>query len=47
MQLCPCVIFPLKKTFNQEVLLNLVERQNKRGLPILAYCISTIVSFDL
>jgi hypothetical protein len=47
MQLCPCVIFPLKKTFNQEVLLDLVVKQNKRVLPILAYCISTIASFDL
>jgi hypothetical protein len=36
MQLCPCVIFPFRKTFNQEVLLDLVEKTKQMCLTNLS-----------
>ncbi len=48
LQLCPCIVFPSKKTFNKEVLPNLVENTEQTYvLPILLKCVSTITSFDL
>jgi hypothetical protein len=48
MQLWPQVVFPSQKTFNQEMLLNLVEKTKPTCvLLILVYIIFVIVSFDL
>jgi hypothetical protein len=47
-QLCLHVVFPFKKTFIQEVLLNLVEKTKQTYvLLIIAKCVFTISSFDL
>ncbi len=46
--LCPRVVFPLRKTFSQEVLVDLVEKTKKEYvLAKLKQCYSTIASFDL
>ncbi len=46
MKLCPYVVFPSKKTFCKEMLLDLVEETKQLFvLPILTNCVSTTSSF--
>ncbi len=45
MQLCPRIVFPSRKMFSQEVLVDLVEKKNM--LLKLKQCYSTTTSFDL
>ncbi len=48
MHLCPRVVFPLKKTFSQEVLVDLMEKTKEEYLlPKLKQCYSATVGFDL
>ncbi len=48
MHLCPKIVFPLKKTFSQEILVDLVEKMKQEYmLPKLKQCYSVITSFDL
>ncbi len=48
MHLCPRVMFPSRKTFSQEIFVNLVENtKEEHVLPKLKQCYSTIASFDL
>ncbi len=48
MHLCPRVVFPSRKMFSQEVLVNLVKKtKQKYVLPKLKQCYYVIVSFDL
>jgi hypothetical protein len=48
MHLCPKVVFPLKKMFSQDVLLDLVEKiKQDYVLPKLKHCYSTRTSFCL
>jgi hypothetical protein len=48
MKLCPCVVFPSKKHFCEEMFLDLVEETKQLFvLPILINCGSTTTSFDI
>jgi hypothetical protein len=48
MHLCPIVVFPSKKLFSREDLVNLVEKTKQEYmLPKLKQCYSTTFSFDL
>jgi hypothetical protein len=48
MHLCPSVVFPLRKTFSQEVLVDLAKNMKEiYVLPKLKQCYSTTTSFDL
>jgi hypothetical protein len=48
MHLCPRVVFPPRKAFSQEVLVDLMEKAKEEYvLPKLKHCYSTIASFDL
>jgi len=48
MHLCPKVVFPPRKMFSQEVVVDLVEKtKQKYVLPKLKQCYSTTTSFDL
>jgi hypothetical protein len=48
MHLCPRVVFPLRKTFSQEVLVDLVEKTKEEYVLLkLKHCYSATTSFDL
>jgi len=48
MHLCPRIVFPSKKMFSQEVLVDLMEKMKEECvLPKLKQCYSATSSFDL
>jgi hypothetical protein len=48
MRLCFCIVFSSKKTFNQNLLVDLIEKtKQKYVLPILTNCVFTSANFDI
>ncbi len=45
-KLCPWVVFPSKKTFVEEILLNLVKKMNSYVVLALTNCLLTTCTFD-
>jgi len=47
MQLCPCVVFPSRKTLIKKCYYIRLRRQNKHVLLVLVKCVFMIANFDL